>query len=92
MSAWYVYASLGFYPVNPANGIYYFGSPSLNEATINLPDGKTFKMIAENNNEENIYIQSITLNGKAYTEHFIRHQDIMKGGELRFVIGSQPRK
>jgi predicted alpha-1,2-mannosidase len=91
MSAWYVYASLGFYPVNPANGIYHFGSPSLKQAKLNLPNGKTFTMVAENNSEKNVYIQSISLNGENYTEHFITHKDIMNGGELRFVMGPKPK-
>lgn len=91
MSAWYVFASLGFYPVNPANGRYYFGSPLLNEATIKFPNGKTFKMIAENNSQKNIYIQSITLNGKPHTESYISHHQIMNGGELIFEMGSDPK-
>lgn len=92
MSAWYVFASMGFYPVNPANDIYYFGGPSLNEATIKLPNGKTFKMIARNNSAKNVYIQSITLNGQEYLEHFITHADIMNGGELCFTMGSEAKK
>ena len=86
MSAWYVFASMGFYPVNPANGIYYFGSPSLDKAVINLPNGKTFSVITKNNSKENVYIQSVTLNGEAYTERFITHQQIMDGGELVFEM------
>jgi predicted alpha-1,2-mannosidase len=92
MSAWFVFASMGFYPVNPANGLYHFGSPSLNEATINLPNGKTFKMIAENNSENNVYIQSITLNGKLYSERFLTHHQIIEGGELIFEMGAEPKK
>src|SRR5690606_20769340 len=53
MSAWYVFSSLGFYPVNPANGAYVFGSPLFDEAEIELPEGKSFKVIAENNSKEN---------------------------------------
>ncbi|MCY1720564.1 GH92 family glycosyl hydrolase [Prolixibacteraceae bacterium Z1-6] len=92
MSAWYVFSTMGFYPVNPANGIYYIGSPSLNEAVIQLPNAKTFKMIAENNSEENVYIQSISLNGTEYLKDYITHKDIMNGGELHFVMGPNPRK
>ncbi len=92
MSAWYVFASMGFYPVNPANGIYYLGSPALKEATITLPGKKTFRIIAENNSSDNVYIQAITLNGKPYTKHYITHTDIMNGGELRLVMGNQPLK
>jgi putative alpha-1,2-mannosidase len=91
MSAWYVFATMGFYPVNPANGLYYFGSPSLNKATINLPGGKTFKMVAENNSKQNVYIQSVRLNGKPYSKHYISHNDIMNGGELHFIMGAEPK-
>lgn len=90
MSAWYVFASLGFYPVNPASGQYYFGSPSLTEASLQLPGGKSFRMIAENNNEDNVYVQSICLNEEAYTLKYITHEVIMNGGELRFVMGPEP--
>lgn len=92
MSAWYIYSSLGFYPVNPANGIYVFGSPAVNEAKINLPDEKVFTITAENNSNENIYIQSVKLNGQDYKKSFITHQDIMKGGSLKFVMGSKPNE
>jgi predicted alpha-1,2-mannosidase len=90
MSAWYVFSSLGFYPVNPANGAYVFGSPLFDEAEIMLHEGKTFRIIAENSNSENIYIQSATLNGQPYEKTFITHKDIVKGGELVFVMGNQP--
>lgn len=92
MSAWYVFASMGFYPVHPANGFYYFGSPSLNQATIHLPNEKTFSVIAENNSKNNSYIQSIQLNGEPYTKHYITHSDIINGGELHFVMGAKPKK
>ncbi len=90
MSAWYVFSSIGFYPVNPANGAYVFGSPLFDEAEIQLPEGKTFKIVAENNNKENIYIQSAKLNGEPYNKPFITHKDILSGGELVFMMGSEP--
>lgn len=90
MSAWYIFSSLGFYPVNPANGVYVFGSPIVHEATIHLPEGKNFKIIAENNSDQNIYIQSVELNGKPYEKSFITHQEIMNGGSLKFVMGPKP--
>jgi predicted alpha-1,2-mannosidase len=90
MSAWYVLSSMGFYPVNPANGAYVFGSPLFNKVEIALPGGKTFSIIAENNNAENIYMQSAELNGKPYTKSFITHKDILNGGTLRFVMGNKP--
>ena len=59
MSAWYIFSALGFYPVNPANGVYVFGSPLIDEATIALPGGKTFRVVVRNNSTTNKYIQSM---------------------------------
>lgn len=69
MSAWHIMSALGFYQVNPSHGILVFGSPLFNEATIQLPEGKTFEIVAHNNSHDNIYIQSVTLNGQPYTNH-----------------------
>ncbi len=90
MSAWYVFSSMGMYPVNPANGVYVFGSPLFNEATLELPGGKSFKIVAENNSSDNLYIQSAMLNGKPYTKSFITHKEIITGGELVFKMGNTP--
>lgn len=90
MSAWYVLSSMGMYAVNPANGAYVFGSPLFNSAEIVLPGEKSFKIIAENNSKENLYIQSATLNGKPHTKSFITHKEIMNGGELVFKMGNTP--
>jgi predicted alpha-1,2-mannosidase len=90
MSAWYVFSSMGFYPVNPANGIYAIGSPLLKSARVRLENGKFFTMRAANAGEENPYIQSLKLNGQPYTKTYITHRDIMDGGTLEFVMGSQP--
>lgn len=92
MSSWYVFSALGFYPVNPSNGVYVFGSPLFDEVKISLPEKKTFKIIAENNSDDNIYIQSVTLNGKDYPFSFIQHKDLLKGGVLKFVMGKNPNK
>jgi predicted alpha-1,2-mannosidase len=90
MSAWYVLSSIGFYPVNPSNGEYVFGSPLADQSVITLPDGKTFTVKAENLSRQNIYIQKATLNGKPYTRSYIRHSDVMKGGNFVFSMGSKP--
>ena len=90
MSAWYIFSSIGFYPVNPSNGGYVFGSPLFDEALIKLPANKSFKLIAENNSDKNIYIQSVTLNGKKHNYSYITHKQIMDGGELKFVMGPRP--
>lgn len=88
MSAWYVLSSLGFYPVFPASTEYVFGSPLFDKVTIDLPEGRTFTIEAVNNSPENIYIQAVELNGKEHKEMSISHQDIMKGGNLKFVMGN----
>ena len=87
MSAWYIFSALGFYPMNPANGEYVFGSPTIDKAIIKLPNNKTFTIIAKNNSPKNIHIQSVSLNGKSYSDFFIRHTDIIAGGELVFEMG-----
>ncbi len=90
MSAWYVMSALGLYQVNPSNGVFVFGSPLFPKATIHLSGGKTFTIKAENNSNGNIYIQSVKLNGRKYSKSYIRYQDIMNGGELKFVMGKVP--
>lgn len=92
MSAWYILSALGFYQVAPAGGVYVFGSPLVNKAVIKVKSGKTFTVVAKNNSKENIYIQSATLNGKAYTKSFITFDRISAGGVLEFEMGNQPAK
>ncbi|MCD4681968.1 MAG: glycoside hydrolase family 92 protein, partial [Bacteroidales bacterium] len=92
MSAWYVLSAMGFYPVTPGDPAYAIGSPIFEEVSINLENGKTFKVIAENNSPQNIYIQSATLNGKDYSKSYINHNDIIDGGELVFEMGIEPNK
>ncbi|MCF0175811.1 MAG: glycoside hydrolase family 92 protein [Bacteroidales bacterium] len=89
MSAWYVLSSLGFYQVEPAGGRYFFGSPVFDKATINLEGGKKFTIVAENNSDENRYIQGVTLNGTPLKSAWIDYRDIMAGGELVFSMGSE---
>ena len=92
MSAWYVFSSMGLYPMNPASGEYEIGSPIFEKSTLNLPNGKTFVIEAENVSKQNFYIQSATLNGKAFEKTAISHQEMQKGGVLHFVMGAQPNK
>lgn len=92
MSAWYIFASLGFYPVCPGSPYYVLASPSFAKATLHLENGKTFTLQAENASKENIYIQQVTLNGKPYTRNYITHKDITEGGEMVFVMGNTPNK
>ena len=92
MSAWYVLSSVGLYQEEPAGGKYIIGSPLFNEARLNVGDGKTFTVKAVNNSDENIYIQSVTLNGKRYDKSYIDYRDIIAGGTLTLVMGSKPSK
>ncbi|WP_163325742.1 GH92 family glycosyl hydrolase [Draconibacterium mangrovi] len=92
MSAWYVLSSMGFYPVNPANGVYVLGSPLFESATIELPGEKTFEVKAKNLNKTNIYIDSVTLNGEPYTKSYITHTDVVNGGVLEFTMAAEPNK
>jgi predicted alpha-1,2-mannosidase len=89
-SAWYVLSAMGFYPVNPANGEYVFGSPLADQSEIALAGGKKFVVKVENLSNQNIYIQKATLNGAEYTRTYIKHSDILNGGELVFYMGDKP--
>jgi predicted alpha-1,2-mannosidase len=92
MSAWLVFSAIGMYPVNPADGIYHLTSPYIEEAEITLDGGKKFVVTTENQSDANQYIQAIFFNDKPYNELTITHQQILQGGELRFVLGDQPNK
>lgn len=92
MSAWYIFSSLGFYPVAPASGEYAIGSPLVKSAAIKLENGKTFSVEAKNQSDANVYVQQVTLNGVALKRPSLAHADLMKGGKLVFVMGPQPNK
>lgn len=90
MSAWYVFSAMGFYPVNPADGRYIIGSPFLDECTLKLAGNKEFRIRTIRKSPGDIYIQSVTLNGKKHKDFFITHQDIMNGGTMVFKMGKKP--
>jgi predicted alpha-1,2-mannosidase len=92
MSAWYILSALGFYPVTPGIPAYEIGTPLLPSATLHLASGKTFRIRAEGVSAANKYIQSATLNGKPLQRFWLRHADIVSGGELVFRMGPQPNK
>lgn len=92
MSAWYIFSSLGFYPVAPGSDSYSIGSPLVKTAELHLENGKTFSIEAKNQSDKNIYVQKMELNGKPLNEFTLKHQDIMNGGKLVFVMGSKPNK
>jgi putative alpha-1,2-mannosidase len=89
MSAWYVFSSLGFYPVAPASGKYMLGSPSIKTASLRLENGRTFKVEARNQSEQNIYVSRVTLNGRDLGRRYITYQDIAAGGSLVFYMSGQ---
>ena len=90
MSAWYILSAMGIYQVEPAGGKYVFGTPLFPEVTMQVGNGKTFTIRARNVSDENIYIQSASLNGMPYTRSYIMYQDIVSGGTLEFQMGPQP--
>lgn len=89
MSAWLVFTSLGFYPVAPSSNEYVIGRPFVDRATLHLPTGKTLTVVAENLSDANSYVRSVTLNGKPLARMFVRHEELMAGGELRFVMSAK---
>lgn len=90
MSSWYVFSAMGFYPVDPISGQYEIGSPIFPEVKMHLANGKTFVVRAENVSDENIYIQSVTVNGQPYNKSYITHEMIMQGDTIHFVMGNKP--
>ena len=92
MSAWYVLSSMGFYSVTPGSGQYILGTPVFDRVTIHLENGKQFVISAKRNKPSDFYVQGITLNGKAHSQSYFLHTDVMQGGELKFNLGAKPNK
>ena len=96
MSAWYLLSALGFHPVSPVDGVYIIGSPLFDKATVRLDprycNGGIFTVVARNNSAQNLYIQSAKLNGIPLERAWIRHEEIVAGGTLEFVMGPAPNK
>lgn len=90
MSSWYVFSAMGFYPVNPANGAYVFGSPLIDHGLIKVAGNKQFEIKVIDNSKKNKYIQKILLNGKPYTKAYILHSAVTAGGTLTFYMGDKP--
>jgi len=91
-SSWYVLSAMGFFPVNPADPNYILGSPLFNDVKLHLGNGKVFEVVAVNNSARNVYIQSATLNGKAWSKTWFPHSAIAKGGKLVLQMGPFPNK
>lgn len=92
MSAWYILSSVGLYQVDPVGGRFVIGSPLFDKATVNVGGGKTFTVVAKNNSDKNIYVQSARLNGKTLKNSYVDFNDIRHGGTLELVMGPKPSK
>lgn len=92
MSAWYILSSVGLYQVDPVGGRFVIGSPLFDKATVNVGGGKNFTVVAKNNSDKNIYVQSARLNGKTLKNSYVDFNDIRRGGTLELVMGPKPSK
>lgn len=91
-SAWYVFSAMGFYPVCPGANQYVIGTPYFDKMTLHLENGKTMTIMAQNCNQDNKYIQSLSINGTPSTKNFFTHDQLMQGGNIHYVMGSTPNK
>ena len=92
MSAWYIFTTLGFYPVCPGSDQYALGSPAIDKATLQLENGKTFIVDVKNQGDKNVYVQKVLLNGAPLNRLYITHADIMNGGTLTFYMSAKPKR
>lgn len=92
MSAWYIFSSLGFYPMAPGSDVYAIGSPAVESATLHLENGNTLEINVKNQSDKNVFIKSVKLNGKALSSYFLHHSDLVNGGVLEFEMSNKPKK
>ncbi|MCU4154741.1 GH92 family glycosyl hydrolase [Carboxylicivirga sp. A043] len=91
-SAWYVFSAMGFYPVCPGQDMYVFGSPIFDKVNVSLPNGKKLVISSENNGIDNVYVNSLMVNGNTWNKNYITHDDLLNGGELHFKMDAEPNK
>ncbi len=91
-SAWYVFSAMGFYPVCPGSDQYVVGTPLFKKTTVELENGKKVVISATNNNDDNRYVQSLNVNGKASSKNWLSHQELMKGATINFQMSAKPNK
>jgi len=91
MSAWFLFSSLGFYPVAPGSDQYALGSPAIKTAILKLENGKTLSIEAQNQTDKNVYVQKVLVNGKPINRNYITHAEIMDGGKLTFLMSDKPK-
>jgi predicted alpha-1,2-mannosidase len=92
MSAWYIFSSLGFYPVAPGSNEYALGSPLVKKAIFNLENGKNFEVETVNQSDKNVFVSKVLLNGKQLEKPFLKHSDVLAGGKITFYMSSKPNK
>lgn len=92
MSAWYIFSSLGFYPVAPGSDEYALGSPLVKNAVFNLESGKTFQVETVNQSNKNVFVSKVLLNGKQLSTPFLKHSDVINGGKITFYMSAKPNK
>lgn len=90
MSAWYVFSALGFYPVDPASGVYVLGSPRVKSARLALPGGQALSIRTRNQAPDHVYVQAVTWRGRPLSRPWLRHEELVKGGTLEFTLGPTP--
>jgi len=92
MSAWYIFSSLGFYPVAPGSDEYALGSPLVKKAVFNLENGKIFEVETVNQSDKNVFVSKVLLNGKQLDKPFLKHADVVNGGKITFYMSNKPNK
>ena len=92
MSAWYIFSSLGFYPVSPGSDEYALGSPLVKNAVFNLENGKKFEVETINQSDKNIFVSKVLLNDKKLGKPFLNHFDVINGGKITFYMSNKPNK
>ncbi|GJM63376.1 GH92 family glycosyl hydrolase [Persicobacter diffluens] len=90
MSSWFIFSALGFYPVDPVGGEYVFGSPLVEQASVQLPNGKAFSVKKTKTGEKNTFLQEIRLNGERMDRNALKHSELMAGGSIEYVMGDKP--
>ena len=91
MSAWFIFSSLGFYPVTPGSDRYYLGSPSVKSAVLKLENGKLFSVETRDQKDENVYVEKVILNGRTLNRNYLTHAEIVSGGKITFYMNSKPK-
>ena len=92
LSSWYIFSTLGFYPVCPGKPEYTLGAPRFDSVIVELPQGRRLEIIGQDNGDDRAYVQAVTFNDRRLSRPFLAHADLAQGGELRFVMGEQPKE